>query len=119
VRCGERQVGEERPALVALLEVLQQLVAEGVGGIEILGQLVDEGVVLDVQRRRGFQQAGCVVVGRLETVMVGRPGNSEKRSKPRACGASSAVRPVPFAAHQGLVAGLAQQLGQGHHASFK
>ncbi|MNP10747.1 hypothetical protein D3C76_1029070 [compost metagenome] len=37
VRGGEGQVGKEWPALVTFLEVLQQLVAEGIGGIEILG----------------------------------------------------------------------------------
>ena len=72
VRRGEGQVSEERPGLIAFLEVLQQLVAEGIGGIEILRQLVNKLIVLDVQRRGGFQQARrLLIVGRLETIVVG------------------------------------------------
>ncbi|MNN25562.1 hypothetical protein D3C81_1390400 [compost metagenome] len=116
---GKRQVGEERPGLVALLEVLQQLVAKGIGGIKILRQFIDELVVFDVQRRGGFQQPWRrFIVGRLEAVMVGRAGQQRKRTletpgvRRQFCGQAQ----VPFAAHQCLVTGLAQQLGQGDHA---
>ncbi|MOA27402.1 hypothetical protein D3C78_1482790 [compost metagenome] len=108
---GKRQVGEERPGLVALLEVLQQLVAKGIGGIKILRQFIDELVVFDVQRRGGFQQPWRrFIVGRLEAVMVGRTGQQRKRTLETPgvgcpfCGQAQ----VPFAAHQRLVTRLAQ-----------
>lgn len=118
VRGGKRQVGEEWSGLVALLEVVQQLVAEGIGGIEILGQLLDEPVVFDVQRRGGLEQArGVVVIGRLEAVVVGRPRQQRERALETAGVGRQfgGQAQVPLAAHQCLVTGLAQQLRQCHH----
>ena len=119
VRRGERQVGEERPALVALLEVLQQLVAEGVGGIEALRQRVEVALVFHVERWRTLEDArSAFVVGRLETIVVGGARQQREGTLETACmGRLFRLQAeVPLAGHEGLVAGLAEQLRQRHHA---
>lgn len=64
------------------------------------------------------QTRGVLIVSRLETVMVGRPRQQRKRTLETAGlrRQFSGQAEVPFAAHQGLITGLAQQLGQGNHA---
>ena len=115
VRRRERQVGEERPALLVglpLLQVLDDLRGVEVRRVEVVRHGRVAAVLLELRQgdERGLRRAGV----RLEV----QPGAAQKRvglvEAAPGRGQLDRHAEVPLAGHQRVVAGVVQQLGDGH-----